>query len=59
MIKDITDEDLRKFYTDFYNDYEIEEPADDRKSTMVDYPDYPEHVEDDKHIRKSAEASKS
>ena len=57
MIEDIADKDLRKFYTDFYNDYDIEEPADDKKSTMVDYPDYSEQHNDDKPIHTSAEAT--
>ena len=55
MIRDIADEDLRKFYTDFYDHDDGEENADDRKSTINDYPDYTEEVNDDKHTPTSNE----
>ena len=55
LVRDIADEDIRKFYTDFYDHHDGEENADDRKSTIDDYPDYTEELTDDKHTQKSNE----
>ena len=52
-IQEITHKNIKNFYIDFYDDFDIEHPADDRKSTLGDYPDYSDGLADDINIQSS------
>ena len=57
-IQEITDENIRKFQNYFFDDPDIEHSADDKKSTLGDYPDYSDGLADDILIHLSDEENK-
>ena len=57
-IQELTDENIRKFQNYFFDDPDIEDSADDKKSTLGDYPDYSDGLADDILIHLSDEENK-